>query len=85
MVDIPTPIPEYVVDWLGNFLGGPVLLTTYRFALLLVGGLVIYAASQSAGAFTAIIIGIVVSVVLADDIRQLITDIWNMNFWVFEA
>lgn len=84
MVDIPTPVPEYAVDWLKSFLAGPVLLTLYRFVLLMVGLVLLYAASQSAGAFTAIIVGIVASVVFADDIRQLIADLWNMNFWVFE-
>ena len=85
MVRIPTPIPEAVAERVSTFFGASMWLWLYRSVLIIVSLAVLIAALSSFGAFVGILVGIVVSVVLADDIRAVIRDVWDLNFWVFKT
>lgn len=83
MARIPTPIPQYTVNWLRRFWSGTVVDILWKTLLLLVGGALVVLALSSGVALVAAVAGIVLSFFIADDIQRLASDIWNRNFWIW--
>ncbi len=82
---VPTPIPQYVVDWFRRHIRQSPLDRIWQLLLIVIGGALVVAALSSGMALVAAIAGIVISIHLADDIRQTTSDIWNRRFWIWEV
>lgn len=84
MVRIPTLIPQHWRDVVVRFWHRSLADRLWQLFLVLVGGVIVVAALSSGIVFVATVAGIVVSIVLADDIRATVRNVWNRNFWVFK-
>lgn len=84
MVSIPTGIPQYWKERWDQYWRQALLTRLWQALLVITGALVIYAALSSGVLFIVTVTGIALSVILADDIKQTVTDIWNRNFWVWK-
>lgn len=83
MVRIPTGIPQYWHDVVARYWQQSWTDRLWQAFLVIVGGALVVAALSSGIVFVATVAGIVVSYVLADDVRQTVRDIWRRNFWVW--
>ena len=86
MVKIPTLIPEHLGDRLTEFAAGGVGLTVYRIivaaiALTLFGSLVLTGSSY----LVVFLVTSLIAAVWFDDVKQILVDIWNANFWVLRT
>jgi uncharacterized membrane protein len=85
MVRIPTPVPEYVRDWVGQFLNNSLPLILYRTALIIVGLTLLYGALLSGALLVGLIVTTTFGALYAEDLRQTVSDIWNLNYWVLRT
>jgi CRISPR/Cas system endoribonuclease Cas6 (RAMP superfamily) len=80
MVDIPTPIPESVVESLGNIWAGSLGDTLWKLSisiLIVIGALALLINFGIVGGFVGTIL---LSALLEDDIRDAVVDFWNRDF-----
>lgn len=85
MVSIPTLIPSSAVRWVKSLFSGHLLDVIWKlFVLVFVAVLVLYMGALG-GPLYVVLAGTIISVLASDRVRQLFVDVWNRNFWVFEA
>lgn len=84
MVSIPTPIPQYWVTRFRRFRSASLSLLLWRLLLIAVGVTLLALALASTWVFAGVLAGLIASVVLSDDVRATIRDIWDLNFWRYE-
>lgn len=82
---IPTGIPQHWRTRWRRYYREPFWDKVWQAFLVLVGGALVVAALSSGVVFVTAIAGIVVSIVLADDIRATVNNIWDRNFWVWKV
>lgn len=82
MVRIPTPLPRSLVKWGRALLSGALVVVLWRLALI-AAFLFILALATAAGPsfFVATLLGLVISVLWSDNIRALVLDLWNLDFY----
>lgn len=86
MARIPTPIPESAVANVRAFFRGTAVDVLWKaFVLVMLGLLLLALAAASPGFFVAFVIGAVLSAVLSDDIRAIVSDVWHRNFWTWRT
>lgn len=85
MARIPTPIPESVAKTASNIARGP-LLDAVWWALvtsaILATVVLLLAVSP---AFGGIIAGLLVALLIRDDVRAAVRDVYRRDFWVFST
>lgn len=73
-------IPRYVQQRLRRFRRESLVDRLWQVFLVVVGGFAVYLMFSSGGILLAFVAGTILSIFLADDIRQLASDIWNRNW-----
>lgn len=87
MARIPTLIPESVITSLRRLFAGSFGDVLWKLgvslALVLVG--YVFLSAGIWGVFGAFVGGVLISALLEDDIRDIVSDVWNRNFWVWRV
>ena len=85
MARIKTLIPVHWMRRLTRYWNQTLFDRIWQLFLVIVGSILVYAALSSGAVFVTAVAGIVLSYVLADDIRATIQNIWNRQFWVWKV
>lgn len=86
MVSIPTPIPQSTATSIKHFFTGRFVEVVWRVSLLAAFLLLLYAlASAGGGVLAAFVVFTLGSIVLKDEVRDMIWDIYNRDFWVWDS
>lgn len=85
MVKITSPVPQYVIDWLASFWSQTLFDRLWQLFLIVLFGTILLLALSSSIGFVTAAAGVVFSYLLADDIRQIVADVWNRDFWVWRV
>lgn len=83
-MDIPTGIPSSVIDRLNQFLNSGAIDIVWK-AIVLAALLALAWLLASMGFFGAFIAGVLLTSLVSDDIRAIVSDIWHRNFWVWSV
>lgn len=82
---VPTPIPRSLVRAVTRVAQGSRVDLLWRLALLVGLVVVVYLGSVLSGSFVvATLVGILLFAVLRDDLGQIVSDVWNREFWVWK-
>jgi len=84
MVSIPTIIPESWATSVRQWMRQSLPLMLWRLILLIGATALFFAAVSNGWALVATVLGIVFSVIYADDITTTWRDLWNLNFWTID-
>jgi hypothetical protein len=82
---IPTPIPRSIGRWLASFVS--VLFSAPRLflwrSLLVFGGgyLILVLMSGATPWAISVLVGLIVSTVLSDNVRRFVSDLWNLRWF----
>ncbi|SDJ33142.1 hypothetical protein SAMN05216226_102163 [Halovenus aranensis] len=79
-MNVPTPIPKSVVGWVRRLWTGSTALQVWR-ALLLVVFVAFAGLLTAVGPLGWILGGIIVTTLVSDSIRAVVTDLWNANLY----
>jgi len=80
------PLPESTGEKLANFFRGPAGLVLWRLFFLATLGLILYIiVAGGPGFFVAAIASMIVSILVADDIRAAVSDLWNLDFYRWKS
>lgn len=86
MVRVPTPIPESWAEQWRSYWRQALLDKIWQFFVItVIVTFILLVVAGGPGFLLASIIGMIISIILADDIRQTISDVWNRNFWVWRV
>jgi len=85
MARIPTLIPSSVVESVGNILSGSVADTIWKIGIATMLAVFAYVLIASLGALGGFIGAILLSALIEDDIRDIVVDIWNRDFWIWRV
>lgn len=80
MTRVPTPIPESTWQQVTTFLRRGAISIAWKLLVLTVATILILAAAANVGVLGSILLGLFISVVLADDVQALVSDVWHRNF-----
>lgn len=78
-------IPRSLVRTLRRYWTQSLIDRLWQLFVIVVALFLIILGSRNYGILAALALGVLFSAIFADDVRQLWSDIWNRNFWMWRS